>query len=357
MSKGVDGYLRRGDYRLFFPVAILATLLGGGLERFGQSDPEALDAWWWAGAAAWFALTGVLYWTRVLPRRLLEVLLCAGIGGGLLLKLVHAVYLLPLGEPFGREIAEFALWIPTYFGLMFLWFGIRAGRRVAFAFLMLFALVGVPGRMLGSGSNAEGLYVLGMLYLASAAFLLVLHVLGRTMTRGDEERRGLEHLTMIDDLTGIANRRALGMKLGNEIARVRRYGGDFSVLLLDVDHFKQINDQHGHQAGDGVLRELARLLERECRDVDTVGRWGGEEFMAILPEAHREQAATLATRLRQAIGAHHFRGSVAITASVGVAWFKHGDSMDGIVKRADDALYLAKERGRNRIETAFALVS
>lgn len=357
VREDTQGYLRREDYRLFFPLAILAALLGWGLERFGQTGTDALDVWLWLGTAAWLAAMGAAFWARAIPRRWLEIILCAGVGGALLLKLIQAVYLLPAGAPFGREVAEFALWIPTYFGLAFLWFGIRGGRRIGLSFLGAVVLIVLPAEALNAASSPEGFYVLGMLLLASAAALLVLHVFGRVLTLGDEERRAIEHLTMLDHLTGIANRRGLSAKLNEELARASRYEGSFCVLLLDVDHFKQINDRHGHQVGDEVLMELARLLERESREADTVGRWGGEEFLVIVPEVEKAEAAALAARLRGAIDANDFPSSVSVTASVGVASYKEGDSLDDIVKRADDALYRAKERGRNRVETARTRIS
>lgn len=134
-----------------------------------------------------------------------------------------------------------------------------------------------------------------------------------------------------------------------------RYNADgVSVLMLDVDHFKRVNDQLGHLAGDSVLRELARLLREAVRNVDWVGRYGGEEFVVILPQTRYEEARQTAERLRQEVELHSFRAGermTRMTVSVGVATYpsEKADSAAGLLREADLALYRAKEAGRNRV--------
>lgn len=158
-------------------------------------------------------------------------------------------------------------------------------------------------------------------------------------------------LSVTDRLTGLANRLKLDEVLDYELLRSRRGKNSFSLIIMDIDHFKEINDSYGHQQGDLVLVELAGMLRDSTRSSDTVGRWGGEEFMIILPDADGDEAAKTAGKLQCAIGAHPFKGIPPLTCSFGVASFRDGDSFDSIVARADGALYSAKKGGRNCVCT------
>ena len=157
-----------------------------------------------------------------------------------------------------------------------------------------------------------------------------------------------------DPLTRIANRRRIELELDYELARSRRTGGSLSLLLLDIDHFKRVNDTHGHPAGDRVLRAIAEVLSASCRDLDRVGRFGGEEFLVVAPETSKSQARKLANRLIRAIAARRVTpGGNSVTASGGLASYPE-DATDavGLVARADEALYVAKRTGRDRIVVA-----
>jgi len=167
-----------------------------------------------------------------------------------------------------------------------------------------------------------------------------------------EKNLQLERLAVTDRLTGLCNRHRLDEALAQELARSQRYGEVFSVLLLDVDHFKAVNDSHGHQAGDRVLVELATLLSRQTREADLAGRWGGEEFLVVCPGTDAAGAVAMAEKLRECIAAHVFTGLGHQTASIGVASYRHGDSVESVLARADAALYSAKGAGRNRVELA-----
>ena len=173
----------------------------------------------------------------------------------------------------------------------------------------------------------------------------------------DDKNRALEILSVTDKLTGLANRRKLESALQSELLRARRYGKIFSVILLDVDHFKVVNDTHGHQAGDEVLMRLAALLTANARETDLVGRWGGEEFLIVCPETSLALVSTLAERYRVELERQDFGEIGQITSSFGVAACEEGDDVQRLIQRADQALYRAKESGRNRVEgkTPFAL--
>lgn len=152
-----------------------------------------------------------------------------------------------------------------------------------------------------------------------------------------------------DALTGLLNRYGLAPLYHAERLRAERHGRALSLVLLDLDHFKRVNDESGHAAGDGVLRELATLLRHSVRAEDIVARWGGEEFVILLPECDETAAAALAENLRGAMAAHDFRVPRRITASFGVAQLEDGGDLESLVARADAALYRAKTLGRNRV--------
>jgi two-component system cell cycle response regulator len=169
------------------------------------------------------------------------------------------------------------------------------------------------------------------------------------------DNRRLEELAQTDPLTKTLNRRALGERLAAEMERVRRYSTTMSLLLIDLDHFKQINDTHGHLAGDDVLIEVAALLQRVVRAVDVVARYGGEEFVVVLPETGAPGAEAFAERLRELIEGQSFvvsRGDpIRLTTSIGVACFPGFgvESVEDLLANADQALYRAKSDGRNRV--------
>jgi len=175
------------------------------------------------------------------------------------------------------------------------------------------------------------------------------------LTRADNVR--LEALAHVDPLTQLLNRRALIVKLVAELERVRRYNAPLSVLMLDVDHFKLVNDTHGHLAGDQVLEAMGTLLQRAARTVDTVARYGGEEFAIVLPETGEQGAIAFAERLRAKIESNDSsigRGQeLHITISVGVTTFPGASatSAEGLLDCADQALYRAKQDGRNLVRT------
>jgi two-component system, cell cycle response regulator len=171
------------------------------------------------------------------------------------------------------------------------------------------------------------------------------------------ENRRLEALATTDPLTRVLNRRALLDRLNTEVDRARRYESSLTLLLLDLDHFKQINDTAGHLAGDTVLRQIGELLEEAIRKVDIVARYGGEEFVVLLPETVSDGAVAFAERLRERIAAQSFDvgagRAVNLTVSIGIATFPSPlvASTEDLFARADEALYRAKSAGRNQVQT------
>ena len=147
-----------------------------------------------------------------------------------------------------------------------------------------------------------------------------------------------------DPLTGVNNRRGLDDSLGTQLALMTRYHSVFSLVMFDIDHFKQINDQEGHLNGDRVLQELARLLDGSIRETDIIARYGGEEFVIVMPQTDLDGASMFAERLRAGVAER-----MAITVSGGVTEVREGDDSESLIARADTALYSAKTAGRNRV--------
>jgi diguanylate cyclase (GGDEF)-like protein len=166
----------------------------------------------------------------------------------------------------------------------------------------------------------------------------------------------VEYMAITDALTGVYNRRRFHDVLTSEFERSKRYATPFSIIMLDIDHFKSINDNYGHQAGDTVLKEIADLLLKSIREIDTASRYGGEEFVLILPNTKKQDAINLAERIRNTIEKNSFSSikNCVITASIGISGVPDADidTEDKLIRCADFALYRAKRNGRNRTESA-----
>jgi diguanylate cyclase (GGDEF)-like protein len=161
-------------------------------------------------------------------------------------------------------------------------------------------------------------------------------------------------LATVDQLTGVHNRQAILAELEKEIDRAARYGHQLSVVMVDIDHFKRLNDSHGHAAGDRMLREIADVLRTNLRTVDVVGRYGGEEFLIVLPETDVDAAASLAEKLRRLVGRHEvamtdgFRATATLSAGVAGGFGGHLN-LENLVRDADNAMYSAKALGRDQV--------
>ena len=169
-----------------------------------------------------------------------------------------------------------------------------------------------------------------------------------------QQKEAMETMAVTDPLTGISNRRAFLTAIQDEYSRTSRYGTALSLMMVDLDHFKKVNDTHGHPRGDAVLSEIARLLLKVVRKVDVVARYGGEEFMVIMPQTDCGGGALAGERLRLEVQNHHFEGLAgpgSLTVSVGLSTYVQGMDLDvyELLDDADKALYRAKKEGRNRV--------
>lgn len=162
----------------------------------------------------------------------------------------------------------------------------------------------------------------------------------------------LHRLSITDPLTGICNRLKLEEELGNCLSFALRYGTPLSLILFDLDDFKQINDRFGHLAGDKVLSEFAGLIRPAVRDSDTFARWGGEEFILLLPGTDRDEALPLAHRLQSLIAANNFAHGLRVTCSIGFTSLRPGDDRDALLRRVDALMYRGKAVGKNCVVSA-----
>jgi len=187
-----------------------------------------------------------------------------------------------------------------------------------------------------------GMTALVALFIVTYILLLRRQVHSRTQE--------LEHISKTDSLTGLNNRKKIEELFISELYCYQKYKRPLSVILIDIDNFKQINDSFGHLNGDKVLVELAKLLAFNLRELDNLGRWGGEEFMLVCPETNLVQGKKLAEKLRCIIESHDFKlESQTCTASFGVTQVQLGDGIDDVFRRADSALYASKHKGRNAV--------
>lgn len=226
--------------------------------------------------------------------------------------------------------------------------------------LFAWSLLGLDESVWGIAAGVLVIALLGQLVVSNREAFQRERRLVRTAAQLREASAELDRLARTDALTGIANRRAFFDVLGVEFRRSRRYGRELSVMMLDLDRFKVVNDRWGHPFGDYVLRRTAEEITRHIRESDLLGRYGGEEFVVAVPETGTQSAVAAAEKLRRAIEAVEFRSDgvppagdppVRITISIGVASLPVEDDQDEfvLIRRADQALYEAKRTGRNRV--------
>jgi diguanylate cyclase (GGDEF)-like protein len=182
------------------------------------------------------------------------------------------------------------------------------------------------------------------------------HFIGMVSKELVQANHDLEKMAVTDKLTGLYNRAKIDNTVDLELVRARRYETPFSIVLFDIDHFKTINDTHGHLVGDQVLIDMSTIIQNTTRESDIKGRWGGEEFILILPNTDLKEAENVAETLRKAIEEHEFNEAGTVTASFGVSVFTQDDNADTLLNRSDNALYSVKKSGRNGVCSEKTLV-
>jgi diguanylate cyclase (GGDEF)-like protein len=246
-------------------------------------------------------------------------------------------------------------WLPLGYGTAFIFLRARQAAVVSGAiFGLLFVPIGLTLARHGTDFwGREFAPLAAVLAVAQVAYIVLLAAIATLRAgyhRAEAHAQLMQSLATTDPLTGLPNRRALDDCLQAALAAAHRHSEAVSVALIDVDHFKRINDRCGHAMGDRVLVQLGHRLAADLRASDRLGRWGGEEFLLISGHTPLPAALELADRLRASVAAFAFGHGDPVTVSVGVAQVRQGDDADTLLQRADEALYRAKDAGRDRVE-------
>ncbi|WP_158539090.1 MULTISPECIES: GGDEF domain-containing protein [Psychrilyobacter] len=202
------------------------------------------------------------------------------------------------------------------------------------------------------------IFILTVIFIVIITFLIYRQYLMRKTNKKclelyeeiQKKNQQLNIISELDPLTGLKNRRAIDKIIKNELDRNSRYGNFMSILLIDVDHFKKINDIYGHNIGDKVLSEISKLLKENVRSTDSISRWGGEEFLIVAANTNLQETMKFSEKIRKKIEEFDFTKAEKITVSIGIAEYRTGETFNKLYERADKALYSAKGKGRNRIE-------
>jgi diguanylate cyclase (GGDEF)-like protein len=242
-----------------------------------------------------------------------------------------------------------------------IWTALRFGPRGAISAIFALVILAIVGTIQGmasfsAGSLSERLFLLqSFMGIIAVTTLILAAVMAERRELEQRKQERILALATIDPLTELPNHRTLLAQADQELERAQRYERACSLLFLDLDHFKALNDGYGRATGDAVLCEFASLIRAQLRRMDVVGRWGGEEFVAILPEMQTDEALALAEAVRAAVAAHTFNvgGGIHLTCSVGMASYPtHAQEREGLLTAADHAMYGAKHFGRNQVRVA-----
>ncbi|HEU5137453.1 MAG TPA: GGDEF domain-containing protein [Steroidobacteraceae bacterium] len=304
------------------------------------------------GLSALFVLIIARRWNlRVADKDLMVVQFCVAtgviLGGLLLMPQLCVLFLIGVIDVFIFGMMRFE---PRQF--MFAWLLVSISTAAA-----MYSVRGQLGQVAVSDASLAILVlyvfmVLGQLTVFGTSVMALRTRLSERNRQLAESVERIQQLAARDDLTGAWNRRAFMELLADERARALRHGWMFGVVLLDIDHFKSVNDRFGHPAGDAVLRAFCEVANTGIRTTDRLGRLGGEEFIVLLISPSGIDAARIAAeRIRAAVEAHDWNRIVpglSLTTSLGVAVFERGETVESLIARADRALYAAKESGRNR---------
>lgn len=344
---------KRRVYTAVLAIGVLILLLGWITRAAG--DPFTLVVF--PAFALLFVVFSLLLWRGPLAFRRTEIAIFASCGALVLSRLAWYFHSPgPLADP-ALEMTGGHYWaVAVLVVAAVVVFDSRYGLLAGGTVILLSATITVTG-LLSEAAVSEATSRSPAYLLQVHLFLLLLLTLASAGTVMRDRIRGalaraevLDHWAHTDMLTGLPNRRAAVPTLRRQAAEVERYGRPTSLITVDIDHFKKVNDVHGHAVGDRVIAGVGRLLVGSLREADFVARWGGEEFLIVAPGISAEGAHRLAERCRQAIEEEPMAG-VQVTATFGVTQFRRGESenVDRALARADRLLYQGKTGGRNRV--------
>ncbi len=341
--------MRARFYFFILPVVIWASLFA-----WFQLDIPSEDTFYEKYALLIIAVWLGLCWVGLLfPRRVPFHTVERGVFWSAALLMVLNIYynLLALNS---EGLWNSSLWIAVVFVMAYFVFAPRQAWLVSLGVFSAFVFVGllalVPQALQGSifdTNTVVQLYVSQLVYLLLFRLLVLSKEHSMRVRLEAAQLYGLAHT---DPLTNISNRRSIMAALHRALEQNQQTGGPLSLVLLDLDRFKQINDQYGHEMGDRVLVHTVQLLQRNLRQGDQIGRWGGEEFVILLPNTPLQEARQLCERLQKLLAENPLDNLRPISASFGIATAAPGDTPDYLISRADTAMYISKQAGGNRIE-------
>lgn len=329
-------------------MAELGTLAAWALMASHRQASPALVGLW-ATTGLYLPVLFIVTWWRLVPQRVVDLaclLFMVGICGVWMALCLYsreynaAIYIEPL-----------YLWILVVYPFAFALAGRRSSLLISLAVLAVFVGISLPYVVHDPGARFANFTI--QLHVVSAALIAALYFLSSYQHRlrlAEVTVERLAELSNTDELTRLPNRRRMASVISAELARMAAGGHGFAVMLFDIDHFKGINDRWGHGAGDAVLVALAARARDVLRSSDTIGRWGGDEFVVVLPAMGAEAAAGKAQALCDHVAAQALVAGHPFTISCGAVVAKPGDDGDSLLRRADRALYAAKQNGRNRAE-------
>lgn len=245
------------------------------------------------------------------------------------------------------NLAGLTYWGPVLYMVAFLVFGVRQGLYLSLGLHAIFGFAVMSYFFLAPSPGATAMLMQG--FTSGVLVLFLLWAIGNVVASQARSATRFEREASTDPLTLLSNRRQMWRQLELEQERSERFGNTFCLAFLDLDFFKRVNDLHGHAMGDKVLTEVSQVLSAQTRTIDVVGRWGGEEFLLLLPGLTLEESKEAVERLRQVVSAHRFSDIGTLTVSAGVAAYVPTLPLDDLLARADRALYRAKEAGRNQV--------
>jgi len=317
------------------------------MESLGQSSPVLRGVF--GLNAVFHPVVFFIAWRRLLPLRVVDLaclLFAAGICAACMALRLYSP------EHGARiDLQPLYLWIPVIYVFAFTLPDHRTSLAISLAILTLFVSISLPYLAFNLDQPFGNFTI--QLHLVSAVLIAALYFFASHRHRFQLAQFTVDELARLantDELTKIANRRRMSEAIAYELIRFARYGHTFSIILIDIDHFKTVNDRFGHAVGDKTLVALAARVTDLLRDVDTLGRWGGEEFVVILPETRFDETLHKASALCGHVAARPLVGEHPLSVSCGVTSVAAGDTADSLLQRADVALYAAKRRGRNRAE-------
>lgn len=345
---------RRTVLQVVIATSLLATLLAWYFERLqGVSSP----VWSTVQAVTAVVLSLLLVVTsfKLLPQRVVELGCVVCIVGVCAVCMALGMYV--YGSDAGTYLQPLYLWIPLVYVFAFMLVSHRAGLVLSVLIFALFVGISLPYLL----HDLHGRYVnfTVQLHVASAVMIAMLYFFSSYQHRlrlAEAKVGKLAQMSTTDDLTQLPNRRHMATVLEGDLAGLKRGGSGFAVVLFDIDQFKSINDQYGHGVGDAALVTLAARAAEVFRGMGELGRWGGDEFVALVRNISFGDASRMASALCVHVAAEPMRGGRPLTVSCGVTAATRGDSIDSLLQRADAALYAAKHAGRNRAESLAAAV-